>query len=139
MRGVDVKQLDASNRGLDPRWNPTYRFAASAPPPQVGHTHALSVYMTVDDYPTSDKGRRGLVHEYGPYLVQEWLDRGLPLGELYHLVHRPGELGPSEAQRIHRADQADALAREFGGVPVVIVLANTPIEPSLVVSRVRFD
>jgi hypothetical protein len=95
--------------------------------------------MTVDEYPAGDEARRALVCAYGPYLVQEWLDRGLPAGELYHLVHRPGELGPSEAQRIHRADQADALAREFGGVPVVIVLANTPIEPRLVVSRVSFD
>jgi hypothetical protein len=134
-----VKHLEGHDRGVDPRLNPTYRFASPAPPPRTGHTHALSVYMTVDEYPTSDEARRELVRTYGPYLVQEWLDRGLPVGDLYHLVHLPGELGPSEAQRIHRSDQADALAREFGGVPVVIVLANTPIDPDLVVSRVRFD
>ncbi|MDQ4085727.1 MAG: hypothetical protein M3165_07910 [Actinomycetota bacterium] len=124
--------------GIDPRWNPTYRFASPASA-RAENSHALSVYMTVDDYPTTPEARRALVRAYGPYLVQEWLHRRLPLGELFHLVHRPGELGPSDAQRIHRADQGDALAREFGGVPVVIVLANTALRPDLVVSRVRFD
>jgi hypothetical protein len=76
---------------------------------------------------------------YGPYLLEEWLERGLPQGELYHLVHRPGELGPSETQRIHRSDQAAALAEEFGGVPVVIALANVPLAPRYVVSRVAFE
>lgn len=134
-----MKQLEGHTRGVDPRWNPTYRFASPAAPPETRSTHALSVYLTVDAYPNTPEARRELVCAYGPYLVEEWLGRGLPPGELYHLVHRPGELGPSEAQRIHRADQASGLAREFGGVPVVIVLANTPINPSLVVSRVRFD
>ena len=133
-----MKDLKGHDLGVDPRLNPTYRFASPASPPQTGHAHALSVYMTVDEYPTSEEARRELVSTYGPYLVQEWIDRGLPVGDLYHLVHRPGELGPSDAQRIHRADQADALARQFGGTPVVIVLANTPIDPDLVVSRVRF-
>lgn len=134
-----MKHLEGHGRGVDPRLNPTYRFASPVPRTYAGHTHALSVYMTVDEYPTSDAARRALVCAYGPYLVQEWIDRALPIGELYHLVHRPGELGPSAAQRVHRADQADALAREFGGAPVVIVLANTPIDHDLVVSRVRFD
>jgi hypothetical protein len=137
-RGVGPDRVLDPGLGLDPRWNPTYRFSS----PSAGraeNSHALSVYMTVDDYPTTPEARRALVRAYGPYLVREWLHRRLPQGELFQLVHRPGELGPSEAQRIHRADQGNALAREFGGTPVVIVLANTPLRPGLVVSRVRFD
>lgn len=132
-----MKQLANHVRGMDPR-NPTYQFTAPAYPPQPLDTHALSVYMTVDKYPETYDERRALVCAYGPYLVDEWLSRRLPLSELYHLVHRPGELGPTEAQRTHRADQASGLAREFGGVPVVVVLANTPLDHRLVVSRVRF-
>lgn len=122
--------------GIDPRWNLTYEFT-SAPTRRDG-AHVLSMSVTVDEYPATPQARRNLVRRYGPCLVEEWLDRGLPGGDLYHLVHRPGDLGPSEGQRIHRSDQASAHAREHGGVPVVVVLANTPLEPRYVVSRVRF-
>jgi hypothetical protein len=132
-------QLAGHERGIDPRWNPTYLFASPTRPVDVENTHVLSVYLTVDDYPETYEARRALVGAYGRYLVEEWVQRGLPLGELYHLVHRPGELGPSEAQRIHRSDQAAALAHEFGGVPVAIVLANVPLAPQYVVSRVTFE
>jgi hypothetical protein len=125
--------------GIDPHWNLTYEFTATAARAGKDGAHTLSVYLTVDEYPSSPESRRDLVRRYGPYLVQAWLDRGLPAGDLYHLVHRPGELEPSEGRRIHRADQACARAREHGGVPVVVVLANTPLEPRLVVSRVQSD
>lgn len=134
-----MQQLEEHGNGIDPRWNPTYRFTSSAPTRSVISTHALSVYTTVGVYPATPEARRALVRAYGPYLVEEWVNRRLPLGELYHLVHKPGELGPSEVQCAHRADQGAALAREFGGVPVVVVLANAPIAPGLVVSRIRFD
>jgi hypothetical protein len=138
-RRYAVRQLQGHDRGIDPRWNPTYQFTSPTRPVQTTNTHVLSVYLTVDEYPTTPEARRALVRAYGPYLVQEWLDRGLPPEPLYHLVHRPGELGPSEAQRIHRKDQGEALAHEFGGVAVAIVLANVPLVPELVVSRVRFE
>jgi hypothetical protein len=129
----------AQGTRIDPGWDPTYRFAsASADEASAVHMHALSVCLTVQEYPTSYSARRELVGAYGPHLVDEWVERGLPLTELYHLVHRPGELGPSEAARVHRRDQADALAEEYGGVPVVIVLANVALAPQLVVSRVSF-
>jgi hypothetical protein len=133
-----VRQLAGNDRGIDPRWNPTYLFASPSPPVDVENTHVLSVYLTVEKYPETFEDRRALVCAYGPYLIEEWVERGLPFGDLFHLVHRPGELGPSEAQRIHRSDQAEALAEEFGGVPVVIVLANAQIVPEYVVSRVTF-
>ncbi len=127
--------------GVDPRLNPTYRFVSAPAAPRTVRvdTHTLSVYLTVERYPESAEERRALVSAYGPYLVQEWVDRGLPLVPLSYLVHRPGELGPSDAQRVHRADQANALAREFGGVPVALVLSNGRVAPHLVVSRVCFD
>lgn len=127
--------------GADPASNVTYHFTSTTPRPRprTRNTHVLSMHTTVDEYPTSTRARRALVRTHGPRLVQEWIDRGLPAGELYHLVHRPGELEPSEAARVHRADQADALAREYGGVPIVMSLANAPVDPALVVSRVRFD
>lgn len=142
-----MRQLQAHDRGTDPRdhrggiephWNLTYEFISADTRGENESAHALWVHLTVDEYPSTPEACRDLVRRYGPYLVEEWLDRGLPVGDLYHLVHRPGELGPSEGQRIHRADQAFA-ARQHGGVPVVIVLANTPLEPRHVVSRVRFD
>lgn len=102
-------------------------------------THMLSACITLDAYPTSAPDRRGISQEYGPCLVQEWVDRGLPLDDLYLLIYRPGQIGPSEAQCIHRADQASGLAAEFGGVPVVLALSNTPVDPDLLVSRVCFD
>jgi hypothetical protein len=127
--------------GVDPRLNPTYRFLSAPSPPRTVRvdTHTLSVYMTVERYPETAEERRALVCAYGPYLVQEWVGRGLPLVPLSYLVHRPGQLGPSEAQCVHRADQADALAREHGGVPVALVLSNGPVPPDLVVSQVSFD
>ena len=134
-----MSQLAPEDSGLDPRWNPTYMFASPTRPVDVENTHVLSVYLTVDAYPETFEARRALVRAYGPYLVEEWVRRGLPMGELDHLVHRPGELGPSEAQRIHRSDQAAALAEEFGGVPVVIVLTNVVLAPQYVISRVVFD
>ncbi len=134
-----MRQLEGQGPGIDPRWNPTYQFTSPTPAVNADNTHALSVYLTVDEYPATPEARRALVSAYGPYLVEEWLDRGLPAGELYHLVHRPGELGPSEAQRVHRVDQAAALAQEFGGVPVAVVLANVALHADFVVSRVRFD
>jgi hypothetical protein len=134
-----VRQLEGRVTEIDPRWNPTYQFSAPSAPLELTNTHVLSVYLTVDEYPATPEARRALVCAYGPYLVEEWVGRGLPEGDLYHLVHRPGELGPSEAQRIHRADQAAALAEEFGGVAVVVVLANVPLNADLVVSRVVFD
>ncbi len=134
-----MQQLDTQGRVLDPRWNPTYQFTSPAAPLDSTSAHVLSVYLTVDEYPATPAARRALVRAYGPYLVEEWLRRSLPTGELYHVVHRPGELGPSEAQRIHRADQAAALAQEYGGEAVVIVLANVPLVANLVVSRVVFE
>jgi hypothetical protein len=137
-----MRQLEARHQGVDPRLNPTYRFASPTPPVGTTNTHVLSVYLLTDEYPTTPQAREALVRAYGPHLVQEWLDRGLPTppGQpLYHLVHRPGELGPSEAQCLHRKDQADALAHEFGGVAVAVVLANMPVVPALVVSRVVFE
>jgi hypothetical protein len=134
-----VSQLAGQGRRLDPRWNPTYLFASPTRAVDVENTHVLSVYLTVDEYPETLEARRALVCAYGPYLIQEWVERGLPGGDLYHLVHRPGDLGPSEGQRVHRSDQAAALAEEYGGVPVVIVLANIPLAPEYVVSRVAFD
>ena len=124
--------------GIDPRWTLTYEFTATAARRRADGAHALWVYVTVDEYPTTPQARRDLVRTHGPYLVEEWLDRGLPVGDLYHLVHRPGDLGPSEGQRVYRDDQASALAAEHGGVPVVIALANTPLEPRYVVARVHF-
>ena len=134
-----MTQLD-DLKWADPRWNPTYHFTSAAPV-RTGrvHTHILSVYMTVDAYPDTSEAKRALAFHYGPHLVQEWVDGGLPLVDLYYLVHRPGELGPSEVQRLHRADQASGLAREFGGVPVVLALSNVPVDRRLVVSKVRFD
>jgi hypothetical protein len=125
--------------GIEPHWNLTYEFTSADARGEKDSAHALWVYLTVDEYPATPQARRDLVRRYGPYLVEEWLDRALPVGDLYYLVHRPGDLRPSEGQRIHRADQASAWAREHGGVPVVIVLANTPLRPRYVVSRVRFD
>lgn len=143
MRQLQAHGRDSDPRdhhsGIEPHWNLTYEFTSADTGRERDSAHALWVYLTVDEYPSTPQARRDLVRRYGPYLVEEWLDRGLPVGDLYHLVHRPGDLGPSEGQRIHRADQASAQAREHGGVPVVIVLANTPLEPRYVVSRVRFD
>jgi hypothetical protein len=139
-----MRQLDDPRGGIDPgrdidpRWNPTYRFS-SPEPAEAQNSHALSMYMSVDDYPTTPEARHALVRTYGPYLVREWLRRKLPLGELFHLVHRPGELGPSEAQRVHRVEHSTAAGRDSDGRSVVIVLTNTPLRPDLVVSRVRFD
>jgi len=142
-----VRQLQEHHRGsdphdrgggIDPRWNLTYEFIATAACPQADGAHALWVSVTVDRYPTTAHARRDLVRRYGPYLVEEWLDRGLPVGDLYHLVHRPGDLGPSEGQCVYQEDQSSAPAVENGGVPVVIALANTPLEPRYVVSRVHF-
>ena len=138
LEGVGPGRVLDPGRGIDPRWNPTYRFTSPASG-RAENSHALSVYMTVRDYPATPEARLALVRAYGPYLVQEWRHRSLPLGDLFHLVHRPGELGASEAQRIHRADQGMVLARGVLGRPVVIVLANTPLRADLVVSRVRFD
>ena len=127
--------------GVDPRLNPTYRFVSAPAEPRTVRvdTHTLSVYMTVDRYPETPAEQRALVSAFGPYLVQEWVERGLPLVPLTYLVHRPGEVGPSKAQCVHRADQADALAREFGGVPVAVALSNGPVPSRFVVSRVCFE
>ncbi len=127
---------DDQDGGIDPRWNLTYEFTSAST--RRDGAHVLSLSVTVDEYPATPHALRDLVRRYGPRLRQEWLERRLPAGDLYHLVHRPGDLGPTESQRIHRGDQASALAREEGGVPVVVVLANTPLEPRYVVSRVRF-
>ena len=125
--------------GIDPRWNLTYEFTSAPSRRAIDGAHTLSVSVTVDEYPATPQARRDLVRRYGPYLVEEWLDRGLPEGDLYHLVHRPGDLGTSTGRGFHRAQQASALAHEHAGVPVVVVLANTPLEPRYVVSRVHFD
>jgi hypothetical protein len=134
--GTDPHNQD---RGIDPRWNLTYEFTSAPTRRETDGAHVLWVSVTADTYPGTPQARRDLVRRYGPYLVDEWAQRRLPAGDLYHLVHRPGDLGPSEGQRIHCADQASALARENGGVPVVVALANTPLEPRYVVSRVHFD
>ena len=146
-KGLDVRQLqehDAGTHphdqgGIDPRWNLTYEFTSAPSRRATDGAHVLWVSVMVDEYPATPQARRELVRRYGPDLVEEWLDRGLPEGDLYHLVHRPGDLGPSEGQRIHRADQASALAREHGGVPVIVGLANTPLEPRYVISLVHVD
>ena len=148
-KGQDVRQLQEHGRGtdpgdhrggIDPRWNLTYEFTSAATRRAAESGHALWVYLTVDEYPATPQARQELIRRYGPYLVEEWLHRGLPVGDdLYHLVHRPGDLEQSQSRRIHRVDQAGALAGEHGGVPVVVVLANTPLAPQYVVSRVHFD
>jgi len=147
-KGQDVRQLQEhgagtdphdQGSGIDPRWNLTYEFTSAPTHRATDGAHVLWLSVTVDEYPSTPQARRDLVRRYGPYLVEEWLHRRLPEGDLYHLVHRPGDLGPSEGQRIHRADQAAARAREHGGVQIVVVLANLPLEPRYVVSRVHFD
>lgn len=134
--GTTVRPYAPDSTGIDPCWNLTYQFSSAESSPQVADSHALTVYIAVDEYPATPQARRDLVSAYGPYLVQEWRRRRLPLGrELFHLVHAPGDLEASPARRVHRADQAHAQAQESGGVAVALMLANTPLAPHLVVSR----
>jgi hypothetical protein len=132
-----VTQLEARERRIDPRWNLTYEFASPESARALVNTHVLSVHTTVSDYPTTAAARRAVVRSYGPGLVEEWISRRLPPGELYHLVHRPGELDGSTSHWDHRSGEPTAPAHDLGGVPVVVVLTNTPLRPDLVVSRVR--
>lgn len=136
-----MRRLEGDGGVTEPQWRPTYAFESRVQTRRGTRldTHMLSVCMTVESYPTSLNARRALSSAHLPHLVDEWVARGLPQDDLHLLVCRPGDLGRTEGQRIHREDQASGLTREFGGVAVVLALANWPVDPDLVVARVRLD
>ena len=59
--------------------------------------------------------------------MQQWVRTDLPFPQVnYYLVYRPGEIGPNQLKIAHLREQAEAVADEQGGVPVLITLIDDP-------------
>lgn len=91
----------------------------------------VTIMFPVREFPTTQEARTQIAREACREVLDAWRDAGwMRAGQTLNMyVYDPARYGPSTPQRIHRGDQAHAMAANAGGVPVAVTVTNGELDP----------
>jgi hypothetical protein len=98
----------------------------------------LSLLIRQRGYPSTPEACRRLIGFYEALLLPQWIERGLPLVDLFYGVAPPGAASFDTVQALQETDQADTMITDRGGEAVVVILTDDPQRLPQTVSTVHF-